>query len=96
MSTDQFAQTPQASGAKKLKFKPLTNSTPKPANGTTPKSSAKDSTTKTPKSKSKKAAANGNAKEEAPVTPKEPELTPEEKHAKKEASLRLPYSFLVR
>jgi hypothetical protein len=30
------------------------------------------------------------------VTPKEPELTPEEKHAKKEASLRLPYSFLVR
>jgi hypothetical protein len=83
-------QTPQASSsAKKLKFKPLTSSTPKTTNGATPKSTGKkDSASKPSKSKSKKSATNGMA-DKAPPTPKEPELSPEEKRLKKEASFTL-------
>ncbi len=86
-------QTPQvSSSAKKLKFKPLTSSTPKAANGATPKStSKKDSASKQSKSKPKKSATNGTAEKAAPATPKEPELTPEEKRVKKEVSLHTKY-----
>jgi hypothetical protein len=67
----------------------MTPSVPKAANGATPKStSKKDSTTKPSKPKSKKSAANGVAEKVAAI-PKEPELNPEEKRAKKEASVQL-------
>jgi hypothetical protein len=77
-----------SSSAKKLKFKPLTSSTSKTANGATPKStSKKDSASKPSKSKPKKSTTNGTAEKAAPATPKEPELSPEEKRLKKEVSL---------
>jgi hypothetical protein len=65
-------------------------STPKTPNGNaTPKSSKKDqSAAKSTKPKSKKAATNGTAAAaEAAPSPKEPELTAEEKLAKKEVSI---------
>jgi hypothetical protein len=86
-------QTPQvSSSAKKLKFKPLTSSAPKTANGATPKSTTKkDSASKPSKSKPKKSTTNGTAEKAAPATPKEPELSPEEKRVKKEVSLYANY-----
>lgn len=73
-------QTPQRTeSVKKPKIKLTVNSTPK-TNGTT--STPKTTESKSAKSKSKKAT-------EAPVekemsVPKEPEYTPEERHARKE------------
>ncbi len=86
-SSTNIHQTPQGtSSAKKLKFKPITTSTTKTANGATPKSTAKkDSAAKPSKSKPKKSATNGSA-EKADAAPKEPELSPEEKRQKKEVS----------
>ncbi|KAL1837431.1 hypothetical protein VTJ49DRAFT_3783 [Mycothermus thermophilus] len=77
------AETPQrADSVKKPKIKLTTSSTPKPANGAsaTPKSSSKPSESKSAKSKSKKKEDD----KEKEATPKEPELTPEERHARKE------------
>jgi hypothetical protein len=75
---------------KKPKFKPITGSTPKTANGNaTPKSTAKkeQSAPKSSKSKGKKSATNGTDENGEGSTPKnEPEPTPEEKKAKKEVS----------
>ncbi|KAI1132084.1 hypothetical protein F5Y10DRAFT_261563 [Nemania abortiva] len=80
--------TPQRSDSvKKPKIKLTSTSTPKAANGAQP--SAKDSTkpTKT-KAKSSKGGKEGDSKKEKePVAPKEPELTPEEKRARKEKEI---------
>ena len=84
-------QTPQRSeSVKKPKIKLTTNSTPKPANGTTPTPSkaAKSVADKTAKAKAKKPKETEEKKvvEEKVATPKEPELSPEEKHVRKEVS----------
>lgn len=71
------SQTPKRpDSVKKPKIKLNTSSTPKAANGTTPK--AKDESVTKSKSKSKKGT---DKKSEAP---KEPKMTPEERHARKE------------
>ncbi|KAJ8126142.1 hypothetical protein O1611_g7497 [Lasiodiplodia mahajangana] len=81
--------TPQRSDSvKKPKIKLTSTSTPKAANGTQPPA-AKDSSkpTKT-KAKSSKGGKDGDSKKEKePVAPKEPELTPEEKRARKEKEI---------
>ena len=71
---------------KKPKIKLTTSSTPKTANGAaaTPKSS-KAAESKSAKSKSKKAKEADEAKAEA--APKEPELSAEDKRARKEVRL---------
>ena len=74
-------QTPQRTDSvKKPKIK-LTSSTPKVTNGaaSTPKSSKAKDESKSTKSKAKKPAA-----EETTEATTEPELTPEERHARKE------------
>jgi len=73
--------------AKKPKIKLTTSSTPK-ANGSTAasKSSGKGAETKSAKSKTKKGKEEEKKVEKEPTTPKEPELTPEERHQKKEVS----------
>jgi hypothetical protein len=81
---------------KKPKIKLHTNSTPKAANGTTatPKSAK---TSSDPKSaKSKKKAKDSEKKREKEATPKEPELSPEEKHARKEVSSESWRSYFTR
>ncbi|KAL2256827.1 hypothetical protein VTK26DRAFT_1062 [Humicola hyalothermophila] len=78
------AETPQRSDSvKKPKIKLTTSSTPKTANGatSTPKS-GKASEPKGAKSKSKK--ADEKKAEEKVSTPKEPELSPEDRRARKE------------
>jgi hypothetical protein len=83
-------QTPQrADSAKKPKIKLTTSSTPKAANGAsaTPKSSGKASetkSTKSSKSKKKDTSEDKTAAASKEPTPKEPSLTPEERHARKE------------
>lgn len=87
---EENAETPQRSDSvKKPKIKLTTNSTPKTTNGvgSTPKSSkpqseAKSSKSKTPK-KSNKEAEDKKAEKEV-ATPKEPELSAEERLARKE------------
>lgn len=62
------------------------NSTPKAANGTsTPKSTKEPKEPKSVKEKKPKKAA-AKAKDATPAAPAQPELTPEEKRARKEAS----------
>ncbi|KAI0104814.1 hypothetical protein GGR51DRAFT_220832 [Nemania sp. FL0031] len=80
---------PQRSDSvKKPKIKLTNASTPKAANGTqapTAKDSSKPTKTK---AKSSKAGKEGDSKKEKePVAPKEPELTPEEKRARKEKEI---------
>jgi hypothetical protein len=62
-------------------------STPKATNGASTPKSAKDSTAKAAKPKAKKATPKATEIPEAVAAPKEPELTPEEKRAKKEVRL---------
>lgn len=80
-----FSQTPaRTDSAKKPKIKLNTSSTPKTTNGTATPKSAKESAAKPARSKSsKKEGAEKKAEKEVP---KEPELTAEEKHQRKEAS----------
>lgn len=80
-------QTPQRSDSvKKPKIKLTSSSAPKTADGTTPKS-GKDVNAAKPKPKR-------SAEEKKVVeAPKEPELTPEEKHARKEVRRWLPSLF---
>ncbi|KAF3360552.1 Mannan endo-1,4-beta-mannosidase F [Verticillium dahliae VDG1] len=76
------AATPQRSdSAKKPKIKLTTSSTPKATNGTSTPKAAKESAAKPAKTKSKKDGAEKKAEKE---TPKEPELSAEEKHQRKE------------
>jgi hypothetical protein len=79
-------QTPQRSeSVKKPKIKLTGTSTPKTANGvqsTPAKDSAKPSKAKAKSSKAGKEA--DSKKEKEPVAPKEPELTPEDRRARKE------------
>ncbi|KOS20323.1 PWWP domain-containing protein2 [Escovopsis weberi] len=81
---EEDASTPQRSDSvKKPKIKLNTSSTPKAANGT-PTAKAKDAAaSKTAKAKTKKGKDIGDKKAEAP---KEAKMTPEERHARKEAS----------
>lgn len=79
-----MGKTPQRSDSvKKPKIKLTTNSTPKGANGAanTPKS-AKTTDSKSAKSKGKKKDADEEKSQETAVT-KEPELSAEEKYARK-------------
>ncbi|KAB5563562.1 PWWP domain-containing protein [Coniochaeta sp. 2T2.1] len=79
---EESAETPQRTDSvKKTKIKITTSSTPKVTNGaaSTPKSSKTKDESKSAKSKAKKPVA-----EEVMEAPKEPELTPEERHARKE------------
>ena len=88
--TDSEIKTPQRSDSvKKPKIKLTSNSTPKGANGTQSPTPAKESKASKSKSKQSKAAkeAEAKAEEEAAAAAKEPELTPEEKHLRKEVSL---------
>ncbi|KAK8089480.1 hypothetical protein PG997_004441 [Apiospora hydei] len=80
---EEETATPQRSDSvKKPKIKLTTSSTPKAAaNGAQSPKNGKESTTKASKPKSK--AAKKDA-EEKPAAPKEPELTPEERHVRKE------------
>ena len=78
-------QTPQrADSVKKPKIKLTTSATPKAANGgtSTPKST-KAADSKSSKAKSKKKDAD-EKKSEKESTPKEPELSAEDKHVRKE------------
>ncbi|KAM0280725.1 hypothetical protein ACHAQH_003895 [Verticillium albo-atrum] len=77
------AATPQRSeSAKKPKIKLTTSSTPKTTNGTATPKSVKESAAKPAKNtKSKKEGAEKKAEKD---TPKEPELSVEEKHQRKE------------
>ena len=69
---------------KKPKIKLTNNATPKGANGvSTPKSGKAKDDSKPAKSKSKKT----EEKKSEPQLPKEPELSPEEKHQRKEVSV---------
>jgi hypothetical protein len=77
-------QTPQRTDSVKKPKTTIKLNTPK-TNGTATPKSAKDSAAKSSKPKTKKAAPKVAASPEA-VMPKEPELTPEEKRLKKEAS----------
>ncbi|KAK3330392.1 PWWP domain-containing protein [Apodospora peruviana] len=86
---EENIETPQRSDSvKKPKIKLTTNSTPKSTNGasSTPAKAAKPAAEpKVTKPKVKKAKEPEEKKEkEQPATPKEPELTQEEKHARKE------------
>jgi len=83
----EFTETPQRDSVKKPRSNiKLTISTPKATNGTsTPKSAKEQSTTKSTKSKTKKSTPKAPETPEI-VAPKEPELTAEEKRAKKEVS----------
>lgn len=90
---EEGAETPQRSDSvKKPKIKLTTNSTPKPgANGVQSPKSAKDSTSKPVKVKSKnpktaKETDGKKAEKETPA-PKEPEMTPEERRARKEKEI---------
>lgn len=80
---EEDTSTPQrADSVKKPKIKLNTSSTPKTANGVaTPKSAGGDSAAKSAKSKLKKGKEGGDKK---PEPPKEPKMTPEERHARKE------------
>lgn len=84
---EDTAETPQrAESVKKPKIKLTVNSTPKTANGTTstPKSTKAATEGKVTKAKAKKAKETEEKKvEKEVVAPKEPELSPEEKHARK-------------
>lgn len=83
-------QTPQRSDSvKKPKIKLTTSATPKAANGaaSTPKST-KATETKGAKSKSKKKDADEKMAEKESATPKEPELSAEDKHVRKEVCHR--------
>jgi hypothetical protein len=83
-------QTPQrADSVKKPKIKLTTSATPKAANGATatPKST-KTADSKSSKAKSKKKDADEKAEKES--TPKEPELSAEDKHIRKEVCWRAP------
>lgn len=85
-------QTPQrADSVKKPKIKLTTSATPKAANGATatPKST-KTAESKSTKSKSKKKDAADDKKAEKESTPKEPELSAEDKHTRKEVCWRIP------
>ncbi|KAI0972526.1 hypothetical protein F4678DRAFT_42285 [Xylaria arbuscula] len=83
------SNTPQRSDSvKKPKIKFTATSTPKTANGVqspATKDSAKSTKAKTKSSKGGKEA--DNKKEKEPTAPKEPELTPEERRARKEAKI---------
>lgn len=91
MAETNFGQTPQRSeSVKKPKIKLTTNSTPKTTNGaaSTPKSSKPKDDSKPTKSKSKKATKDTAENLEKEVaTPKEPELTADEKHQRKEVRM---------
>ncbi|KAK0730678.1 hypothetical protein B0H67DRAFT_639153 [Lasiosphaeris hirsuta] len=83
---EDTAETPQRSeSVKKPKIKLTVNSTPKTANGTAPapKSTKVATEGKATKAKSKKAKETEEKVENEVVAPKEPELSPEEKHARK-------------
>ena len=86
-------QTPQRSDSvKKPKIKFTSNSTPKAGNGTQSPVPAKETKSSKSKSKQSKATKEAEAKAEeeaaaaaaAAAAAKEPELTPEEKHVRKE------------
>lgn len=79
---EEDAAPPQES-AKKTKIKITSNSTPKAANGAATPKSTKATEPKSAKSKSKPKSGKGEEKK-AEVQQKEPELTPEEKHQRKE------------
>jgi flagellar basal body rod protein FlgC len=83
----EFAETPQRDPVKKPRPNiKLTTSTPKATNGTaTPKSAKEQSATKSTKPKTKKSAPKAPETPEV-IVPKEPELTAEDKRAKKEVS----------
>jgi hypothetical protein len=84
-------QTPQrADSVKKPKIKLTTSATPKAANGATatPKSTKQAAESKSSKAKSKKKDADEKAEKES--TPKEPELSAEDKHIRKEVCWRAP------
>ncbi|KAK1985335.1 hypothetical protein LZ30DRAFT_747253 [Colletotrichum cereale] len=80
---EEAVSTPaRTDSAKKPKIKLNTSSTPKTTNGTATPKSGKESAAKLPKSKlAKKDGAEKKTEKEAP---KEPELTAEEKHHRKE------------
>jgi hypothetical protein len=88
----QTCQTPQRTDSvKKPKIKLNTSSTPKTANGVpTPKSAKEPSASKPAKPKTKKVPKDGEDKkaEKEIVAAKEPELSAEEKHVRKEVSSR--------
>jgi hypothetical protein len=74
---------------KKPKIKLTTSSTPKANGAGTPKSASKgQSDAKGSKSKPKKAKEAEEKVDKEVLTPKEPELTPAEKSARKEVSAR--------
>ncbi|KAI5923274.1 hypothetical protein F4810DRAFT_213734 [Camillea tinctor] len=78
--------TPQRSDSvKKPKIKLTNSSTPKAANGVQSPSVAKDASKAKGKTKSK--AKDADSKKEKEQAPKEPELTPEEKHVRKEKEI---------
>jgi hypothetical protein len=79
----ECAETPQRDSVKKPRTSIKLNTTPKAPNGTSTPKSAKDSTTKSTKPKTKKSAPKAPETPEV-VVPKEPEMTAEEKRAKKE------------
>ncbi|KAL2018871.1 hypothetical protein VTK56DRAFT_296 [Thermocarpiscus australiensis] len=85
---EDSAETPQRSDSvKKPKIKLTTSSTPKAANGSTstPKSTKAAESKSASKSKPKKAKEAEEKKAEKVVAaPKEPELSPEDRHARKE------------
>lgn len=104
---DDDNSTPQRSDSvKKPKIKLTSNSTPKTANGNQSPKAGKESTSKAAKSKGKqsKAAKDADAKQaeiEAAAAQKEPELTPEERHLRKEKEIlflrhRLQKGLLIR
>jgi len=87
LTNAELPQTPQRDSVKKPRPNIKLTTTPKATNGTsTPKSVKEQSATKSTKPKNKKPAPKATATPE-PVVPKEPEMTAEEKRAKKEASL---------
>ncbi|KAK2020186.1 hypothetical protein LZ32DRAFT_12398 [Colletotrichum eremochloae] len=80
---EEAVSTPaRTDSAKKPKIKLNTSSTPKTTNGTATPKSGKESTAKP--SKSKSAKKDNVEKKAEKETPKEPELTAEEKHHRKE------------
>ncbi|GJC79986.1 PWWP domain-containing protein2 [Colletotrichum liriopes] len=82
---EEVVSTPaRTDSAKKPKIKLNTSSTPKTTNGTATPKSGKESAAKPAKSKSSK--KDGVEKKAEKEAPKEPELTAEEKHHRKEAS----------
>ncbi|KAI0383852.1 hypothetical protein F5Y04DRAFT_22615 [Hypomontagnella monticulosa] len=88
---DDETNTPQrADSVKKPKFKLTNSGTPKASNGVqspTPKESAKGVKVKAKPAKSGKEKAEPKKEKEASVVPKEPELTPEERHVRKEKEI---------